>query len=609
MKILTVIHDFLPRHQAGSELYCFYLCQELRRRGHDVRILCTEIDQQEPVYTVRERTYEGLPIAEIVQHFHFWRFEETYRNPAIEKIFANVLGSWTPDVVHFHHLLGLSFECPRLARASGAAVVFTLHDYWLLCLRGGGQCFLDDGTVCHIIDPEVCSKCVAEFGLLNRRASRWVKQLLVRSSPHGELNLLDELKRARIKAAKRSFVRPMHTAIDDIERQAILAHPPAGITYHLPLTTESCLLFSYAMVPSTYAKPGEGVLFRVKLNDSLLWERYLDAKHKEEDRGWHSQSLDIPAVAGRGKLTLETHPGPSGDRDFCAAVWGNPRVILNVGATTNEQTPVSQAKSLGRTFLHRLFGRRHREEAHRRIAAARSVAESVERFICPSPFLRKTFADHGFPEDKLIVSDYGISSPAPLPLSSPAPLPLRFTYMGSLVRHKGVHILVRAFNELDPERAVLRIYGPIDEFVDYVQMLRNLVRNPSIEFRGRFENREVSRILGETDVLVVPSIWFENSPITIHEAFLAEVPVITARFGGMADLVADEVNGLLFEVGNVQDLRRVLLRFLEDPGLVVRLRPDPSSVKSMEENAEEMEQLYQSLLTGERKVITDGCHA
>jgi glycosyltransferase involved in cell wall biosynthesis len=298
---------------------------------------------------------------------------------------------------------------------------------------------------------------------------------------------------------------------------------------------------------------------------------------------------------------LETSPGPSDNRDFCAAVWGNPRVIFNVGGPVNEQTPVSQAKSLGRSLLLRLLGRRYRREAQKRIRASRSVAESVDCFICPSPFLRKTFIDHGFPENKLILSDYGIRPIGATTLRRPVKYPLRFTYIGTLVRHKGAHILVRAFNELAPERAVLRIYGPTDEFVDYVRMLQSLVRNPSIEFRGRFENQDVAGILGETDVLVVPSIWFENSPITIHEAFLAGVPVITARFGGMADLVTDGVNGLLFEVGDVRDLRRALLRFVDDPGLVGQLRPDPSLVKSLEENGKEMENLYQSLCLGRRR--------
>ncbi|MFH1738305.1 MAG: glycosyltransferase, partial [bacterium] len=437
MKILAVIHDFLPRHQAGSELYCFYLCRELQRRGHDVRVFCAEIDHEQPAYSVRDRIYEGIPVTEIIQHFHFWKYEETYRNSAVEKVFADLLKSWSPDVVHFHHLLGLSFECPRLARESGAAVVFTLHDYWLLCLRGGGQMFLDDGSVCRDIDPDRCAGCVAEYGLLGRTAGRLAKRLLIRSIPPSELNLRDTLNQAKTKTAKRRFVKATKTSIAGVEQQSILAHPPTNLIYRLPLTTESCLLFSYAMVPSTYDKPGEGVRFRITLNESLLWEKYLDAKQNPEDRGWHYETLDLPACPGDSKLTLETQPGPSGNRDFCAAVWGNPRLILNVGGPVDDQTHISRTKSIGRNVLNRLFGRRYREQANRRAIAALSMAEFINRFICPSPFLKKTFESHGFAQEKLLVSDYGIQPIGPATPRDSIRYPIRFTYIGTLVRHKG----------------------------------------------------------------------------------------------------------------------------------------------------------------------------
>jgi len=598
MKILAVIHDFLPRHQAGSELYCFHLCRSLQRRGHEVRILCTEIDHTVPAYTVRKRTYENLPIIEIVQHFYFHRFEETYRNPAVETVFSDILESWRPEVVHFHHLLGLSFGYPRLAKDSGAVVVFTLHDYWLLCLRGGGQRFLDDGTVCHGIDPERCAGCVAEFGLLSRKASRFVKGLLTQPRQTCEIDLRDELQRASVKRRKRSFVKASDLTIGNVYRPVILAHPPSRITYRVNLGKEPILLFSHAMVPSTYDQPGEGVRFRVRFEDSTLWENYLNPKNNDEDKGWHPVTLDLPSKSS-GKLILETDTGPGGNPDFCAAVWGNPRVIQNTTTPVDNQTSLSNAKNLGKNVLRRIFARRYEREARERLAASREIANWVDRFICPSPFLERTFEENGFPGDRLLISDYGIR---PIGFSADGSsktkedtYPIRFAFVGSLVRHKGVHVLIRAFNNLDPRRAVLKIHGATDEFVDYVEMLRSLVRNPSIEFCGRFENENVATILGQTDVLVVPSIWFENSPITIHEAFLARVPVITARFGGMADLVKDGVNGLLFETGDAEDLRKAMQRIINKPSLLDEIRPDPTSVKTLEENTEEMEELYRVL--------------
>ena len=75
MRILHVIHDFLPRHQAGSELYALRLARELARR-HDVRILCAEYDPSRPHLSVSARECDGLPVVELVNNWRFASFAE-----------------------------------------------------------------------------------------------------------------------------------------------------------------------------------------------------------------------------------------------------------------------------------------------------------------------------------------------------------------------------------------------------------------------------------------------------------------------------------------------------------------------------------------------------
>ena len=116
---------------------------------------------------------------------------------------------------------------------------------------------------------------------------------------------------------------------------------------------------------------------------------------------------------------------------------------------------------------------------------------------------------------------------------------------------------------------------------------------------GRYENRDVGRILSEIDVLVVPSLWWENSPITIHEAFLAGVPVVASDQGGMAELVQDGKNGFLFKIGDAADLARVLLRFVADPALVTKLRPRRESIRDIREDALWTEDQYRRLIARE----------
>jgi glycosyltransferase involved in cell wall biosynthesis len=113
---------------------------------------------------------------------------------------------------------------------------------------------------------------------------------------------------------------------------------------------------------------------------------------------------------------------------------------------------------------------------------------------------------------------------------------------------------------------------------------------------GRYENAEVGAILREVDVVVAPSIWYENAPLVIREAFLAGKPVVTAAFGGMQEWVQDGVNGLLFRPRDVLDLRGTLERFITDPDLVRRLSNNFPTVQSIAADAQMLEKRYEMLI-------------
>jgi glycosyltransferase involved in cell wall biosynthesis len=103
------------------------------------------------------------------------------------------------------------------------------------------------------------------------------------------------------------------------------------------------------------------------------------------------------------------------------------------------------------------------------------------------------------------------------------------------------------------------------------------------------------------DVLVVPSLWLENSPFVVHEAFLAGVPVVAARIGGLADLVEHERNGLLYEATSAAALAAVLHRLVEEPGLLARLAAAVPVVKGIDEDAREWDARYVEALENRRR--------
>jgi len=227
--------------------------------------------------------------------------------------------------------------------------------------------------------------------------------------------------------------------------------------------------------------------------------------------------------------------------------------------------------------------------------------DACDLIVAPSRFLRQKHLDTGrFDPHKVVYSDYGIPAPAsgpPIRAASGHP-GVRFGFIGSLLWYKGVDVLIRAVHQLASPAAVLHIHGDFKPETDpYHAALAELARpcGERVIFHGRFDNQQVGRVYEHIDVLVVPSTWFENSPITIHEAFQFRTPIVTSDIGGMAELVHDGVDGLHFRAGDAADLCGKLARFVDDPGLAARLSNQVPEIKSIDEDAREMEFRYRGL--------------
>src|SRR4026208_482611 len=161
MRILHAIHDFVPRHRAGSEIYAFELARQLSRDA-TVFVLAAEYDPAVAHGTLRWRWHEGLPAIELVTNWEVARFDETYSSDRLNAQLRHVLDAASPDVLHVHNLLNLSFDLPRLAKERGAGIVATLHDYTLVCASGGQRVHESDAHVCHSIDADRCARCFNE---------------------------------------------------------------------------------------------------------------------------------------------------------------------------------------------------------------------------------------------------------------------------------------------------------------------------------------------------------------------------------------------------------------------------------------------------------------
>lgn len=223
----------------------------------------------------------------------------------------------------------------------------------------------------------------------------------------------------------------------------------------------------------------------------------------------------------------------------------------------------------------------------------------ADRVISPSQFLRTVYSQAGLAPEKIVCMRFGLDlSRHQVELKRPAPEALRVVYLGQITEIKGVHTLIEAARRLKTPRLRVQIYGDPARFPKYHRRLLQLsAGDPRIALMGAYHGpTELGHILSDSDVLVVPSVWYENSPTVIPEAFLHRTPVIVSDLGGMPELVEDGVDGLRFQPGSAADLARCLQRLLDEPGLLERLRAGIKPVKAVGQEMDELEALYQQVV-------------
>jgi glycosyltransferase involved in cell wall biosynthesis len=232
---------------------------------------------------------------------------------------------------------------------------------------------------------------------------------------------------------------------------------------------------------------------------------------------------------------------------------------------------------------------------------SKEMCKKLDLFTAPSQFLRDKFIESGFPPEKIILNRYGLNSLLFSGFQRKKSEKLRFGYIGTLLPAKGAHVAIEAFNNIREHNVELKIYGsPVTYkgFEYYPRHIKNLVKNRNIRFMGGFDNKDIARIFSEIDVLVFPSIWHENCPLTIQEAFFTGTPAIASRIGGIPEVVEDGENGLLFEPGHVGQLQEKLETIIRNRVVLETLRKGIQEPKSIADNAREMELLYTKILAG-----------
>jgi glycosyltransferase involved in cell wall biosynthesis len=231
--------------------------------------------------------------------------------------------------------------------------------------------------------------------------------------------------------------------------------------------------------------------------------------------------------------------------------------------------------------------------------ALRAAMATVDRVFAPSKFLAETFVADGFPRERFEVMAYGVDLDALFPLRAARDTEsavLRCAFLGSIAEHKGVDLAVDAV--LATEGPIeLTVHGRTSDFPDFAApLVARAAGDPRIRFVGPFHPSERAAVLATIDVLFVPSRWYENTPFVILEAMAAGIVVIASDLGGIAEIVAHEVNGELAAVGDRDAFARALARLAFDRVRLARYRAALPTPKSLEFNARELAAVYRAML-------------
>lgn len=378
---------------AGSEVYSYHLVKELITQNIETYVFTRVENEFHEPYRVYDEVYEGIPIMRVNKPQRDYLYEDKFFDKRMDELFKNYLLSVNPDVVHFGHLSHLSTRFVLIAKELNYPVVYTIHDFWLFCVKG--QMINQEGKICSGPSIENCTRC-SPYVCNEKDVEKATSHM------HDVTNNVDK------------FISPSHTLKDFFISQGIEANKIEYLKY-----------------------------------------------------GFNTEKIDY-----------------------------------------NKKIFTKESK-------------------------------------------------------------------------------LNFGFMGRVIPTKGIKVLIDTFKNL-PE-VNLSIYGSIGA-------QKRFLESKNINFKGSYDNNTINEVLNDIDVLIVPSVWYENAPLVIQEAFLAGIPVVSSNIGGMSELVQDGINGYTFEVGNSESLQQIIECITADPCILNTLVSSRENVIDIRDDAKEIINVYKKLL-------------
>jgi glycosyltransferase involved in cell wall biosynthesis len=227
----------------------------------------------------------------------------------------------------------------------------------------------------------------------------------------------------------------------------------------------------------------------------------------------------------------------------------------------------------------------------------KKTLSQVDVLLAPTANTARLITLNGLKPSEMRISSFGMEGHLRRAVEAPqCDSVLRVGYVGTFRRSKGLHVLLEAMGRVPPGKVHLDVYGSPGSFPEYDRIVHGLAEGlDNVSFLGTFPNEKLADVFAGLDVLAIPSLWYENSPLVLLSAFALKVPVIASNVGSLADLVEHGKSGLLFEMGNADDLARQLGKLAEKPQQVKHLKTGIPEVRTIDDNIDELLDIYARL--------------
>ena len=224
------------------------------------------------------------------------------------------------------------------------------------------------------------------------------------------------------------------------------------------------------------------------------------------------------------------------------------------------------------------------QAVERRNRCLRGILEDIDLIDSPSHCHIQIYTESGLlPPGRIQYNPHGfeVDKAAQGQVKTPSSC-LRFAFTGQIVPHKGLDTLIQAFKSLPRDLpAELHVFGDPHKDARCKDLQDLAGDQPNIIWRGPYSHEQVGQVLSTIDVVVVPSRCIENSPLTIAEAFAARTPVIGSDTCGVEEHIHNNVDGLIFKRGDINDLAATLNQIIDNPQLVKRLSSNITPPRTM----------------------------